>query len=137
MWGTQAGGTQHETPYANGCVSKEILVSDTSISLASTDGRTGIIKVPPRATLAHIQIYSATWASAVVEVEKSIFDESDTDDGDDTVHHFTSFSTARTMTTSQQSVEFLPVAGIRYLRLKTTTAEALADGDARVAITFI
>ena len=109
----------------------------TRISLSTTDGTSGIVDVPQISTIAHIQIYSATWASAVVEVEKSIFDESDTDDGDDTVHHFTSFSTARTMTTSQQSVEFLPVAGIRYLRLKTTTAEALADGDARVAITFI
>jgi len=109
----------------------------SAISLSSDSGRTDIIPVPVTATLAHIQVYSATWASAVVEVEKSIFDESDTDNGDDTVHHFTSFATARTMTTSQQSVEFLPVAGIRYLRLKTTTAEALADGDARVAITFI
>ena len=112
-------------------------VATTRISLATTEGRTAPIKVPGRSSVAHIQIYSATWASAVVEVEKSIFDEADTADTLDTTHHFTSFSTARTMTASQQSVEFLPVAGIRYLQLRTTTAEALADGDARVAITFL
>ena len=107
-----------------------------NLSLATTQSVSSIIRVPNGLSVAHVQGYSATWTSAVVEVKKSVFNEQDSDALEDTVHHFISFATARTMTASQQAIEFLPVVGILFLRLETTTAEPAAAGNAKFMVTF-